>query len=184
MPPRYRRFFLVWGLLLAVVVMRGVLPFLIVWMANLHLGMVDTFWLAVSDPAKMEESLHHSKPLLLLGGGVYLVFVFLAWLFVEEKKYAFFVERLVHRQSVWFYAVASIFITWVIWASLSVNPYMALAASVGSTVFFLGDGFRRNAEEAEARLQGPNMSAWSKIIYLEVLDASFSIDGVIGAFAF
>ena len=28
------------------------------------------------------------------------------------------------------------------------------------------------------------MSAWSKIIYLEVLDASFSIDGVIGAFAF
>jgi hypothetical protein len=30
----------------------------------------------------------------------------------------------------------------------------------------------------------PAMSAWSKIIYLEVLDASFSIDGVIGAFAF
>jgi hypothetical protein len=30
----------------------------------------------------------------------------------------------------------------------------------------------------------PAMSAWSKILYLEVLDASFSIDGVIGAFAF
>ena len=28
------------------------------------------------------------------------------------------------------------------------------------------------------------ISAWSKILYLEVLDASFSIDGVIGAFAF
>ena len=28
------------------------------------------------------------------------------------------------------------------------------------------------------------MSAWSKILYLEILDASFSIDGVIGAFAF
>lgn len=28
------------------------------------------------------------------------------------------------------------------------------------------------------------MGAWSKILYLEVLDASFSIDGVIGAFAF
>jgi len=28
------------------------------------------------------------------------------------------------------------------------------------------------------------MSAWSKIIYLEILDATFSIDGVIGAFAF
>ena len=30
----------------------------------------------------------------------------------------------------------------------------------------------------------PGMGAWSKILYLEVLDASFSIDGVIGAFAF
>ncbi|MCX6798378.1 MAG: DUF475 domain-containing protein, partial [Candidatus Falkowbacteria bacterium] len=30
----------------------------------------------------------------------------------------------------------------------------------------------------------PAMGAWSKILYLEVLDASFSIDGVIGAFAF
>jgi len=184
MPVRYRRFFLVWGLLLAVFVMRGVLPFLIVWMANAHLGIVETFRLAMSDPVKMEESLHHSKPLLLMGGGVYLVFVFLAWLFVEEKKYAFFVERLMHRQSVWFYAVASIFITGVIWASMDVHEHMALAASIGSTVFFLGDGFRRNAEDAEARLQGPNMSAWSKIVYLEVLDASFSIDGVIGAFAF
>jgi hypothetical protein len=28
------------------------------------------------------------------------------------------------------------------------------------------------------------MSGWSKILYLEVLDATFSIDGVIGAFAF
>ncbi len=183
-PPWYRRIFLTWGLLLAVFVMRGVLPFLIVWMANAHLGIVDTFNLAMSDPKEMEESLHHSKPLLLLGGGVYLVFVFLAWLFVEEKKYAFFVERLVHRQSVWFYAVASIFITGVIWAAADLHEDMALAASLGATVFFLGDGFRRNAEEAEARLQGPNMSAWSKIIYLEVLDASFSIDGVIGAFAF
>ncbi|MFA5080263.1 MAG: DUF475 domain-containing protein [Candidatus Paceibacterota bacterium] len=29
-----------------------------------------------------------------------------------------------------------------------------------------------------------SMSAWSKILYLEAIDASFSIDGVIGAFAF
>jgi len=28
------------------------------------------------------------------------------------------------------------------------------------------------------------MSDWSKILYLEVIDATFSIDGVVGAFAF
>ena len=54
-----------------------------------------------------------------------------------------------------------------------------------STAFFLTDGFKRNAEEKEEELiHSSSMSAWSKILYLEVLDASFSIDGVIGAFAF
>lgn len=39
-------------------------------------------------------------------------------------------------------------------------------------------------KKKEKELLNPNLSAWSKILYLEVLDASFSIDGVIGAFAF
>ena len=115
---------------------------------------------------------------------MYLFFVFLSWLFLEEKKYAFFVEHFIHKQSVWFYAVASILITIVIYASVKTDPILALAASIGATAFFLTDGFRTNAERKEKELQGGNLSAWSKLLYLEVLDASFSIDGVIGAFAF
>jgi hypothetical protein len=61
---------------------------------------------------------------------------------------------------------------------------MPFSAMLGATAFFITEGFRRNAEEAEENLHGPNLSAWSKLLYLEVLDASFSIDGVIGAFAF
>jgi len=183
---RYRRFFLIWGLLTAVVVVRGVLPFLIVYLASAEgttLG--DTFRLAFSDPIHMESALEHSKPLLLLGGGVYLFFVFLAWLFLEEKKYAFLVEHFIHRQSVWFYAIASVFITVITWYAINRNPMLALSAQIGATAFFITDGFRKNAEHAEEQLmQGPNLSAWSKLLYLEVLDASFSIDGVIGAFAF
>jgi hypothetical protein len=65
------------------------------------------------------------------------------------------------------------------------NPFLALAASIGATAFFLTDGFRKNAEVMERRLEKKrSMGAWSKLVYLEVLDASFSIDGVIGAFAF
>jgi hypothetical protein len=186
-PERFRRFFLLWGLLFAVVLIRGVLPFVIVWMANTNMGLWETVQLAFGDPALMEEALKHSKPLLLLGGGVYLVLVFLAWLFLEEKKYAFLVEQFVHRRGVWFHAVAALFLTGVTYASIMgehPNPAMALAAQIGATAFFITEGFRRNAEEAEEHLQGPNLSAWSKLLYLEVLDASFSIDGVIGAFAF
>ena len=183
-PEKYRKFFLFWGLLLAVFVMRGVLPFVIVWIANAGIGFGELIDLVFSDPHRMEESLEHSKPLLLLGGGVYLFFVFLAWLFLEEKKYAFFVDHFIHKQSVWFYAISSIFITAVIYVSVKVDPLLALAASIGASAFFLTDGFRHNAEQKEKELHGSNMSAWSKLLYLEVLDASFSIDGVIGAFAF
>ena len=184
-PERFRKFFLFWGLLLAVFIMRGLLPFVIVWLANAGLSLPDIFRLSFSDPQLVEQSLEHSKPLLLLGGGVYLFFVFLAWLFLEEKKYAFLVEHFLHRQSVWFYAVSSLFITAVIYFSIQQDPLLALAASIGSTAFFITDGFRKNAEATEKKLeQKSSMSAWSKLLYLEVLDASFSIDGIIGAFAF
>ena len=34
LPEKFRKFFLFWGLLVAVFAVRGVLPFLIVWLAN------------------------------------------------------------------------------------------------------------------------------------------------------
>lgn len=185
LPEKFRKFFLFWGLLLAVFVVRGVLPFLIVWLANPLLSFSEVFSFVFSGNEEVAGYVERSKGLLLLGGGVYLFFVFLAWLFLEEKKYAFLVEHFIHRQSVWFYAIASIFFTSVIYISIKINPLLALAASIGSTAFFITDGFKKNAEEAEKKLMhGSELSAWSKILYLEVLDASFSIDGVIGAFAF
>jgi predicted tellurium resistance membrane protein TerC len=185
LPERYRRLFLVWGIFLGVFVVRGVLPFLIVWLASPELSLGETLTLVFSDPKKMEAALETSKPLLLLGGGVYLLYVWLGWLFLEEKKYAFLVEHFVHRQGVWFNAVAALILMVIIWfGTHHGNAMLALSAAVGSVAFFVTDGFRKNAEEAEERLQTQALSAWSKLIYLEVLDASFSIDGVIGAFAF
>jgi hypothetical protein len=101
-----------------------------------------------------------------------------------RKKYAFLVEKFVHKQSVWFYTLSSLFITIVVYYAIGLNPILALSAVIGSTAFFITDGFKKNAEEKEKQLLTGNMSAWSKILYLEVLDATFSIDGVIGAFAF
>jgi len=184
MPHKYRKIFLFWGLLFAVFAVRGLLPFVIVWMANPSLGIGQVIGAAFSGSPEMGVYLEHSKPLLLLGGGIYLFFVFLSWLFLEEKKYAFLAEGFIHRQGVWFYALASLLTTTVVYFSLQQNPIMALAATIGVSAFFITDGFKKNAEEKEKKLMDPSMSAWSKIVYLEVLDASFSIDGVIGAFAF
>lgn len=186
MPEKFRKIFLFWGLLIAVFVVRGLLPFLIVWMVNPALSITEVFTFVFSNNPEIASYVEASKPFLLLGGGIYLFFVFLSWLFLEEKKYAFFVEHFIHRQGVWFYAISSIAFLVIIYLSLKTNPILALSASIGSTAFFITDGFKKNAEQAEEKLISgkSNISAWSKILYLEVLDASFSVDGVIGAFAF
>jgi len=184
MPEKFRKFFLFWGLIIAVFAVRGVLPFLIVWLANPAFSFSQVIGFVFHPTPEIDAYVEKSQALLLLAGGVYLFFVFLGWLFLEEKKYAFLVEEFVHKQSVWFYAISSLFITAVVYASLQVNPILALSAVIGSTAFFITDGFKKNAEEKEKQLLTGNMSAWSKILYLEVLDATFSIDGVIGAFAF
>jgi hypothetical protein len=184
LPEKYRKIFLFWGLLFAVFLVRGLLPFVIVKMANPSLNIVQVFTAAFSSDKEIINYVEQSKPLLLLAGGVYLFLVFLSWLFLEEKKYAFLVEHFIHRRGFWFYAISSIFLTTLIYFAVKLNPILALAASIGATAFFITDGFKKNAETKEKELLNPHLSAWSKILYLEVLDASFSLDGVIGAFAF
>ena len=61
---------------------------------------------------------------------------------------------------------------------------MAFGAVIGSTAFFIVHGFRQNAEEQERKMVSGNITDVSKIFYLEIIDATFSIDGVLGAFAF
>jgi hypothetical protein len=74
----------------------------------------------------------------------------------------------------------------VVWFSLKINPMLAFSAVIGSTAFFITNGFKENAEKGEKKLMSKEnkMGDLSKIIYLEIIDATFSIDGVLGAFAF
>jgi hypothetical protein len=119
-----------------------------------------------------------------MGGGVFLVFLFFHWIFLEKKHYGLFAERYFERQAAWFYAAVSIVLAVVVWHALKESPMIAFGAVMGSTAFFIVHGFRHQAEETERQMKGSSMSDVSKILYLEVIDLSFSIDGVLGAFAF
>jgi hypothetical protein len=185
MSQRARRWFLIYGLFIAVFVVRGMLPWLIVWATNPALGPVNAFTATFSDNPDIERAIEESSPFLLVGGGIFLIFLFFHWLFIEAKNYGLRGERFFHKHGVWFFAVVSIILTVIVYFALQKNPFMALGAVVGSTAFFITHGFKQNAEQAEKELMGGgNMSDWSKILYLEVIDATFSIDGVVGAFAF
>jgi hypothetical protein len=184
MGKRARRWFLIWGLVFAVFVVRGLLPWLIVWVATPSLGPVGALMSTFSSDPLVLEAVEESAPMLLIGGGTFLVFLFFHWLFLESKSYGLIGERFIASKGVWFYAVVSILLTLLVYLAINRHPMMALGAVVGSTAFFITHGFKQNAEENERKLIGGHMSDISKIMYLEVIDATFSIDGVIGAFAF
>ena len=186
MSEKARRWFLVWGFLIVVFLLRGLLPFAIVWITNPSLGPAGVVTAAFSSDPKVHEAVELSAPILLIGGGTFLIFLFFHWLFLEPKKFGLRGERFIQSLGVWFYAIVSIVLAIIVWFALKINPLMAFGAVIGSTAFFITHGFKENAEKAERGLLAGSQarSDLSKIFYLEVIDATFSIDGVVGAFAF
>ena len=173
-----------WGFLFAVVVVRGLLPWLIVWMATPSLGPVQAFASAFSSDPKVALAITQAQPMLFVAGGMFLIFLFFHWLFLEPKNFGLPGEKFIQRQGAWFFAFASVFLAIVVHLALNQNPHMAFAVVLGSTVFFITHGFKQNAEMNETKLKNGHLGVISKLLYLEIIDTTFSIDGVLGAFAF
>ena len=184
MSKKAQRWFLVWGFLFAVFVVRGLLPFLIVFIANPGIGAMGVLTAAFTNDPQVLEAIESTSPYLLLGGGVFLIFLFLHWLFLEPKNFGLRGEKFFQAQGAWFFALVSLFLTIIVWSGMQIDPMLGFSAVIGSTAFFIIHGFRQYAEQQEKKLLSGGMSDLSKIAYLEVLDSTFSIDGVIGAFAF
>ncbi len=198
MSPKGRKWFLSWGFLIAVFAVRGVLPWAIIWGANPSLGPLGALTATFSSNPDIAASIMRSAPILLAGGGIFLVFLFLHWLFLEPKKLGLRHERFLEKFGMLFYGFAAAVLIVVAAYGMRNVPGMAFGAFAGAAVFFVMQGFKKNAERAEEKMRkegskekkegGKNgrgaRSDMSKILYLEIIDASFSVDGVLGAFAF
>jgi uncharacterized protein len=185
MGARMRKWFLVWGLLIAVFLVRGVLPWAIVWAFNPSLGIIGSFTATFSGDMAVKNSIEKSAPILLITGGIFLVFLFLHWLFLEDKRFGLpRTEKFFMEKGVWFYAVVSVLLTVIAWFAIKQNNMMGFGAVMGSTLFFITHGFKQSAEKEETKLKGGVKSDLSKLLFLEIIDATFSFDGVLGAFAF
>lgn len=182
--PKARKWFLTWGMFYAVFLVRGLLPLLIVWAAIPQLGIVDAFTATFSGDPHIAAAVEASSPILLLGASIFLLFLFLHWLFLEQKQFGLRAEKFFLENGVWFFAAVSAILAAVVWFALQREPILAFGAVIGSTVFFIVHGFKTNAEQAELSLRKAHRSDMSKIVYLQMIDTAFSIDGVLGAFAF
>lgn len=112
MSAKWRKWFLVWGIFIGVFMVRGLLPWIIVWCANPALGPWGAFMASFSNDPRVAASLEASSPILLVGGGLFLVFLFFHWLFLEPKNFGLGMEKYISRQGGWFYRLRRLFYVW------------------------------------------------------------------------
>jgi hypothetical protein len=208
----WQKIFLTVGIAIAVFGMRLVFPLLIVGITA-KLSPVEAFDLALNDSHRYHELMNDAYPMIAAFGGMFLMMLFLDFVFEERAdKWLPWLERPLARigkldqLSV---VVAGGSLALVAWLSASDPGSVMIAGVLGMVTYILVNGLgelfseaTEDDEEDEAGEEdgaeagkgggrsGPSSLALATgkagfflFLYLEVLDASFSFDGVIGAFA-
>lgn len=187
----WRKRFLTWGMLIAVYGMYIAFPLAIVAIAA-GIGPVDAVRLSLEDPARYEQLVSSAHTGIAGFGGAFLTMVGLEFFFDEEKELHWI--GLIEHRLARFAALPAIEIVAVLLCVVAISyglpPQEALtfltSAVLGIATFILvsGMGNLLQAREEQAKLAGAAVKAGlGGFIYLNVLDASFSFDAVIGAFA-
>jgi len=188
MDEKWRRRFLTWGIIIAVFGMRIVFPLAIVAIAA-HLGPIDAVKLAASNPAEYERLIGEAHIGIAGFGGAFLAMVGLTFFFDQEKDVHWI--RIVETQLARLSGVTAIEIGVVLLVLYFVSTLLPAADAMTylvSGIFGLLTFIAVHAigillgkpDEATGMVARSGMASF---LYLEVLDASFSFDGVIGAFA-
>lgn len=188
MDPVWQRRFLTWGIAIAVFGMRIVFPLVIVMVAA-SLGPVEAMRLALNEPAEYQRIVSDAHVGLMGFGGAFLGMVGLKYFFDAEKEVNWIeaIERPLAKVA----NIEAIAIGVVLagtWAVASVLPeeeaLTFLIAAIAGLLTYLAVEIVNHLLEPPTPTTGDVAKAgFGAFLYLEVLDASFSFDGVIGAFA-
>lgn len=182
MEPKWQKRFIVWGIPIAVFGMRLVFPILIVAVAA-GITMYDAANMAVTNPSAYHHALEQNEHTIFAFGGSFLLMVFLSFFFDEDREHHWIKPLEANKLTLALAKVStiSLIITTIIGLYLihkTNSVTIALAYFSGMVLFELLQSLDKIFEtDAGTR------SGLVGFIYLEVLDASFSFDGVIGAFA-
>ncbi|MGV9823871.1 DUF475 domain-containing protein [Nocardia xishanensis] len=204
----WQKIFLTVGIVIAVFGMRLVFPLAIVWITA-GLDPVKAFDLALNPPAdgaltfpdgspSYEKLLTDAHPQIAAFGGAFLLLLFLNFMLEDrEITWLSWIERpLAKLGKLDMLAVVLTLLGIVIAAEAIAHDddrgTVLVAGILGTVTYVVVDGLGSmfHTEEVGEEQSGPSetvkaagKAAFFLFLYLEVLDASFSFDGVIGAFA-
>ncbi|WP_299820450.1 DUF475 domain-containing protein [uncultured Jannaschia sp.] len=187
MSPVWQRRFLTWGILIAVFGMRIVFPLAVVAVAA-RIGPVEAVRLAATEPQDYARIMAESHLSIAAFGGTFLMLVSLAF-FIDADKDVDWIHRIETRfrsmSVVPGLAYGLVLVTVLVFGGLlpaHERTTFFAAALLGALVFLAVETLNR-VLEAKGATRAAAQGGAGAFLYLEVLDASFSFDGVIGAFA-
>ncbi|GLY35641.1 hypothetical protein Amsp01_016650 [Amycolatopsis sp. NBRC 101858] len=196
---KWQRLFLTVGILVAVVGMRLLFPVVVVCLTA-KLSPVEAYHLAMAGgdihtPGTYASVLHEAHPAIAAFGGVFLLMLFLNYIFEErELTWLSWLERPLARigrlkQISVVVAAGALLLTADFLAPAGKPVSVLVSGALGLITYLLVSGLSELFEPDEAGGRGgrpvavAGKAAFLLFLYLEVMDASFSFDGVVGAFA-
>lgn len=187
MSPFWQKMFLTLGMAIAVFGMRVLFPIMIVSFAS-GTGYVESFNIATQDPARYEQIMHDSHVAVMGFGGAFLLTVFLDFFFNKEKEANWIpgIEALMVKAADYKFLQTLVFVVVIALTAQFVSPEQQTtflqAAGAGWLIHAVIEIFKHIVGGGDiAAVAAKN--GLIGFMYLEVLDASFSFDGVVAAFA-
>jgi hypothetical protein len=189
MTPLWQQRFLTWGIAIAVFGMRLVFPLILVGVMG-NINPIEAIYLAATKPDEYAQIMLSAHVSIAAYGGAFLFMVALKYFFEEEKDVHWIsviekpISQLGRMKSV---EIAVTLITLYIF-SLYQKEHEQMTFLVsgiwGLVTYVAVDGIGAFLQSPDETNQlDLNKASMGMFLYLEVLDASFSFDGVVGAFA-
>ncbi len=188
MSPTWQKRFLTWGIVIAVFGMRVLFPLAVVAIAA-HITPWAALHLAVSQPALYAHMIHEAHLSIAAFGGTFLLMVALSY-FMDSDKNVHWLKTIEGSLCKWgsirgmqMGLVLAIVLVFAACMSQEKALTFLFSAAFGLVVFVAVELLGKVLDKAGQATATAVKGGLGAFLYLEVLDASFSFDGVIGAFA-
>lgn len=188
MDPLWQKRFLTWGILIAVFGMRIFFPLLVVMVAA-HVSPLAALSMAAFRPDEYAALIGEAHLSIAAFGGSFLMMVALNY-FVDEGKEVDWIRtlecqlrRCANIRGLEIAFVLTVIMVFAALMSASDRGEFLFAAAGGLLTFLLVEAMGHVLDGRQQAIKGAAQAGLGAFLYLEVLDASFSFDGVIGAFA-
>jgi uncharacterized protein len=188
MTPVWQQRFLTWGIIIAVFGMRIVFPLLIVVIAA-KIGPIEAVILAAREPAEYARIMNEAHLPIAAFGGTFLMMVGLTYFFNHEKDVhwiEWLEKHMARSASIKGIEIAVVLLLILLFSNLlegEESTTFVYSAIYGLVTFLAVEVLGGLLDASQKTMSEAAKGGLGAFIYLEVLDASFSFDGVIGAFA-